>query len=92
MTVKSSSIIDVILSSLGCKNKRTYVESISLSDHYLVLTEIGNSPQPKPETITCRSFKHFNDFKNDLNDEMSLLTHDFSDLEKYYSTLQRDGV
>ena len=31
VTVESSSIIDVILSSLGCKHKRTYVEPVSLS-------------------------------------------------------------
>ena len=87
VTVKSSSIIDVILSSLGFKHKCTYVEPISLSDHYLVLTEIGNAPQPEPETKTCRSFKHFNDtdFINDLNDEMSLLPQDFSDLENAWN-------
>ena len=62
VTANSSSLIDVILSSLPDKHSITNVLKTTLSDHFMVYTVINTRIRSKVDhrEVTYRDFKHFN--------------------------------
>ena len=59
VTLNSKSLIDFILSSFQNHHSSTSVVKTSVSDHYLVKTDIITSVSHLHQTIKCRSFKNF---------------------------------
>ncbi len=69
VTVDSSTIIDLILSSIPNRHKSTGVIKTTISDHYMVYTILNDKVEKrKPKTIRYRCFKSFdcNSFCSEL--------------------------
>ena len=75
ITTESSTLLDVILSSVPDCHVNTKVLPITMSDHFPVFTLIRSHQKLKAvhKTVRFRDFKHFvlNDFLNDLNTRLS---------------------
>ena len=73
VTPTTSTTLDVILTSIPDDHIKTSVIKVSLSDHYMISTEVKfmKSVQ-KHRTITFRNYKHFNyeNFISELNQEL----------------------
>ena len=71
VTTETSTLLDVILSSVPDHHISTRVLPISMSDHFPVITILKSQQKLKAahKTVRFRDFKHFvlNDFLNDLN-------------------------
>ncbi len=70
VTNRSSSTIDLILSSIPEKHVKTGVIRYTLSDHYMIYTVLeGKSARTEPRILTYRNYDKFDDvsFCNDLN-------------------------
>ena len=86
VTICSNSIIDVIITSMPNKHKNTTVVKTTLSDHYMILTDIISSFKQKSKKIKCRTFKDFNTdrFLYDVHELVESLDYD-DNLETLWS-------
>ena len=68
VTPTSKTLIDVILTSMAPRHKNTSVIKVTLSDHFLVCTDVVSKISFKPKEIKCRKLKGFskNEFLSDL--------------------------
>ena len=75
VTPGTKSLIDLILSSFSEAHCDTEVVKICLSDHYLIKTCIKTKFIHNHETVTCRTFKNFDEslFINDVETELNKL-------------------
>ena len=79
VTMTSSTLIDVILSTMPSMHIATGVVNLALSDHYMPYTVIAHTmPKSQGNFITIRSFKHFNEvaFLNDILNEFGVSATD----------------
>ena len=68
VTENTSTVIDVILSTMPQMHIDTYIDESSMSDHYLVYTVLNYSAPTSYDTLICRTFKNLNEsmFLNEL--------------------------
>ena len=68
LTENTSTVIDVILSTMPQMHIDTYIDESSMSDHYLVYTVLNYSAPTSYDTLICRTFKNLNEsmFLNEL--------------------------
>ena len=70
VTVNTSTLIDVILSNVPQLHSKSGVYEISVSDHYLVFTELMlEKREPDHHTVTFRNYREFN--SGNFIDELS---------------------
>ena len=70
VTLNTKTLIDVILTSMPEKHKHTTVFHTTLSDHFMVCTEILYHSRQEFKEIKCRTFKNFN--ASEFIDDVSL--------------------
>ena len=70
VTLNTKTLIDVILTSMPEKHKHTTVFHTTLSDHFMVCTEILCHSRQEFKEIKCRTFKNFN--ASEFIDDVSL--------------------
>lgn len=74
VTVNSSTTLDVILTSIPEFHKSSGVIPVTVSDHYLVYTDlIFNAPEQKHQSVRFRDYKNFNagEFNSSLSDALA---------------------
>ena len=78
VTVNTMSLIDVIMTSMPEKHSTSQVFKITLSDHYLVYTDLSYTMKFKPKEIKCRSFKNVevNNFVNELSQSLENINYE----------------
>ena len=82
ITTSSSTLIDVILTTIPESHVCTGVIKLTLSDHYLPYTILTcQAPKVPPKCITVRDFKNFNNdsFLSDLTREFTDVFNVFND-------------
>ena len=86
VTLNSSTLLDVILSSIHDRHSETCVIQTSISDHFCVSTKLDiQAPKDyhKHRTVKYRDYKHFDQetFLNDINDCVDITNTDFDGAE-----------
>jgi hypothetical protein len=73
ITPHTSSLIDVLLTTMPHEHRRTKVIPVTMSDHYMISTSVEYKKYTKPHrTIKVRNYTKFNPirFINDLRNEL----------------------
>ena len=80
VTLNTKILIDVILTLMSEKHKNTTVFHTTLSDHFMVCTEILYHLRQKFKEIKCRTFKSFNaaEFIDDVSLFVSSMNYEDS--------------
>ena len=94
VTLTTSTTIDVILTSMSNNHVRSGVNKVTLSDHYMIFTEL-NFPKILKEhkILRFRDFKNFNenDFITDLRDSSTIQSvYNIDDLENAWATWKNE--
>ena len=59
VTSNTASLIDIIMTTMPQKHKDSRVIKVTLSDHFMIYTDICYNIKVKSKEITCRTFKNF---------------------------------
>ena len=86
VTPDTKTLIDYILCSMCDLHLETCVVKTCLSDHYLVKTTLNSVVDHSHKSITCRSFKSFdeNQFKYDLESKLNELDYSVTDINELW--------
>ena len=59
VTSSTSSLIDIILTTMSHKHQVSDILKVTLSDHFMIYTDVCYNVKARCKEITCRSFKNF---------------------------------
>ena len=78
VTRNTASLIDIIMTTMPQKHKDSRVIKVTLSDHFMIYTDICYNIKVKSKEITCRTFKKFDitRFITELSD--ALINFDYN--------------
>ena len=68
LIIGTSSLIDIILTTMSHKHQVSDIVKVTLSDHFMIYTDVCYNAKARCKEITCRSFKNFDSqqFLNEL--------------------------